>query len=191
MPRPKKQDAQDTRENALKAADTLLHEYGYLGMSMDAVAKAVGVRKASLYHHFPEGKEELMLTLAERNIAHDASGFQKAISAHGSAQAQLEAVAFFFLQADVQTSRVLRDALRFMPEMHQRLIGQKFYGELYSRVQNIFDEGVAGGEFRPHDTEFSSWAFLGLVSELGTLEGRANKMLSEQIVELMVHGLSP
>ncbi len=191
MPRPKKQDAQDTRENALKAADTLLHEYGYLGMSMDAVAKAVGVRKASLYHHFPKGKEELMLILAERNIARDASGLQRAISANGSAQTQLGAVAFFLLQADVQTSRILRDALRFMPETHRHLVGQKFLGELYGKVQVIFDKGVAEGEFRPHDTEFSSWAFLGLISELGTLEGRQNRQLAEQIVELLVHGLSP
>ena len=69
MPRPRREDAQDTRTLALGAARDLLHQYGYLGVSMDAVAERVHVRKASLYHHFPEGKEQLVLLIADTAIS--------------------------------------------------------------------------------------------------------------------------
>jgi AcrR family transcriptional regulator len=191
MPRPKKQNAKDTREEAIKAADALLHEYGYLGVSMDAVAEAVGIRKASLYHHFPEGKEELMLEIADRLVKHDGQGFQRAIASKKTARGRLEAIALFFFEQNVQTDRILRDALRFMPKEHQEVMGKAFFGEMFTRIHRVFLEGVATKEFRKHNTEFSSWAFLGLISELNALEPKHSQKFAKQVVDLLVNGLRP
>jgi AcrR family transcriptional regulator len=191
MARPKKTQARETKEQAIKAADALLHKYGYLGVSMDAIAEAVGVRKASLYHHFPEGKDELMLELAERLVRQEGGGFQRAIDSKTTAQGKLEAISFFFFEANVQTDRILRDALRFMPEGHQAVMGGLFYKEMYGKIHGVFEEGVANKEFRKHDTEFSSWAFLGLISELNTLEPRDNRKRAKQVVDLIINGLKP
>jgi AcrR family transcriptional regulator len=49
----------DTREKILRAAGLLFAESGFTTTSMDDVAKAVGVKKATLYHYF-ESKEELL-----------------------------------------------------------------------------------------------------------------------------------
>jgi AcrR family transcriptional regulator len=191
MPRPKKQANQDTRERVIKAADVLLHEYGYMGVSMDAVAEAVGIRKASLYHHFPEGKEELMLEIADRLVKHDAGGFSRAIETKKTAKERLEAIALFFFEENVQTDRILRDALRFMPKTHQKTVQAAFFKDMYLPIQQIFLDGVATKEFRKHDTTFSSWAFLGLISELNTLDEKSNLKLAKQIVDLIVNGLRP
>ena len=34
-------------------------DYGYQGASMSIIAKASGLQKASLYHRFPGGKEQM------------------------------------------------------------------------------------------------------------------------------------
>ena len=42
-----------TREQILAVARSLIETRSYLGFSFQDVANAVGIRKASLYHHFP------------------------------------------------------------------------------------------------------------------------------------------
>lgn len=47
-----------TRDHILKVARELMQTRSYLGFSFQDIAERVGVRKASLYHHFPS-KESL------------------------------------------------------------------------------------------------------------------------------------
>jgi TetR/AcrR family transcriptional repressor of nem operon len=45
-----------TREQILAVARSLIETRSYLGFSFQDVADAIGIRKASLYHHFPTKK---------------------------------------------------------------------------------------------------------------------------------------
>ena len=190
MPRPRKEDARDTRELALQAAHDLLHRFGYLGVSMDAVADAIGVRKASLYHHFPDGKEALVLEIAGRAIAQDAAAIAGAITGHADTRGRLRAVAACVFAQPTQTGRVLRDALRFMAEEHQRAVFADFHARHYLPVRAVLDEGVARGELRPHDTARSAWAFLDLLSETGAGgETPRDGDAADWIVSLLIDGL--
>ncbi len=62
----------DIRDLILDAVDALLARYGYGKMTMDDVAREVGIGKGTIYLHFP-GKEELVLShidrIAERVVA--------------------------------------------------------------------------------------------------------------------------
>jgi AcrR family transcriptional regulator len=44
---------------------SVLRSKGYEGSSLNELASAVGLQKASLYHRFPEGKKEIALTVLE------------------------------------------------------------------------------------------------------------------------------
>ncbi len=50
-----------SRETHLPALFQLFREQGYDGVSLANIAKATGLGKASLYHHFPGGKDEMVL----------------------------------------------------------------------------------------------------------------------------------
>lgn len=52
------QPNKDTRQSILDAAETLILTRGYNGFSYKDVADVVGIRKASIHHHFPS-KENL------------------------------------------------------------------------------------------------------------------------------------
>ena len=62
----------DIRDLILDAVDTLLGRYGYAKMTIDDVARQVGIGKGTIYLHFP-GKQELVLShidrIAERVVA--------------------------------------------------------------------------------------------------------------------------
>jgi AcrR family transcriptional regulator len=55
----------DIRDLILDAVDDLLARYGYKKMTMEDVARRVGIGKGTIYLHFP-GKEELILSHIDR-----------------------------------------------------------------------------------------------------------------------------
>jgi len=56
------------RDHIIDEATRLFAERGYAGASMADLAERVGLRKASLFHHFPS-KEQLYAAVLERPIA--------------------------------------------------------------------------------------------------------------------------
>jgi AcrR family transcriptional regulator len=190
MARPKKEEAQDTRELAINAADALLHQYGYQGFSMDDIAKAIGVRKASLYHHFPEGKEQLVLAVADRMMTSDENGIQAACESTSDARGRLLAVATYAFSHRTDGARVLLDALRFMTQEHQHQVYARYRSQQFDRVHRVFVEGVRKKAFRSHNTALSASAFMGLLSEMAGFEGLSPQKLAAEVVKIVVDGLN-
>ena len=184
------QNTSNTRERALEVAERLLQLEGYRAVSMEAVAQGVGIRKASLYHHFPGGKDELMMAVAERFVARDEAGFRSAIASSPSATGQLEALTRWIFSQGRQTESLLREAVRYMPEAHQTLVGEHFFRRLFLPVHGVLERGVAQGEFRVHDTEMSTFAFLGLLAEMSNSSHiKESENVVRRLLDLFVYGI--
>ena len=54
----------DTREKLLDAADEFLRARSFAGFSFQDLARTVGIKKGSVYHHF-ETKEALVVAVLE------------------------------------------------------------------------------------------------------------------------------
>jgi AcrR family transcriptional regulator len=54
----------ETKQNILNAARSLFAAYGFSVTTMDDIARAAGIKKATLYHHF-ESKESLLKEILE------------------------------------------------------------------------------------------------------------------------------
>ncbi len=88
----------DTRDQILSVAQRLVQQRGFNGFSYADVADEVGIRKASLHHHFP-GKSDLGLALIER-YSGDTEGALDRISAENkSADDRLRAYVALYRQA--------------------------------------------------------------------------------------------
>lgn len=48
-----------SKEEAISRLVHVFRQYGYEGATLARLSKATGLGKASLYHHFPKGKEEM------------------------------------------------------------------------------------------------------------------------------------
>jgi TetR/AcrR family transcriptional regulator, lmrAB and yxaGH operons repressor len=51
----------DTKSLIINIATTLFQQKGYRGVGLNEIINACGISKGALYHHFPEGKEELLI----------------------------------------------------------------------------------------------------------------------------------
>ena len=49
-----------SKEKAIAKLIPIFRQYGYEGTTLSMLSKASGLGKASLYHHFPQGKEEMI-----------------------------------------------------------------------------------------------------------------------------------
>lgn len=72
----------------------LFANQGYFGTSMDDIAKAVGIKKASLYSHYP-GKESIF-TAVFNNIVADYSSFINDLTACSEETKSLEKLTSIF-----------------------------------------------------------------------------------------------
>jgi len=61
--------ASDSRENMIRATVDLLRERGYEGISLGDVLARSGAPRGSIYHHFPGGKQELVVEALRRYAA--------------------------------------------------------------------------------------------------------------------------
>ncbi|GAA6620325.1 TetR/AcrR family transcriptional regulator [Scytonema sp. NUACC26] len=87
----------DGRNRILDVAESLFQARGYTAVTMRDIAKAVGMRQASLYYHFPS-KEELFVSVRERLFERHRVGLQNVLSREeGELRSQLEGVADWFL----------------------------------------------------------------------------------------------
>jgi TetR/AcrR family transcriptional repressor of lmrAB and yxaGH operons len=59
------QPAGRTRDRMLLSAVTLLRERGRNGVTLDAVLAHSGAPRGSIYHHFPGGRDQLVLEAAQ------------------------------------------------------------------------------------------------------------------------------
>ena len=52
----------DTKSILIDTATTLFQQKGYKNVGLNEILKACNVTKGALYHHFPNGKDELLIT---------------------------------------------------------------------------------------------------------------------------------
>ncbi|MCY7320404.1 MAG: TetR/AcrR family transcriptional regulator, partial [Phormidesmis sp. CAN_BIN36] len=48
-----------SKDSAIPELVKVFRQYGYEGATLAKLSEATGLGKASLYHHFPKGKEEM------------------------------------------------------------------------------------------------------------------------------------
>jgi TetR/AcrR family transcriptional regulator, cholesterol catabolism regulator len=187
---------QGRREEILDVAARLCAKHGYHKASMDSIAAAVGINKASLYHHF-ESKEAIVVAihqsmtdrLFELNTLRTDSG------GGTSPKRQLFGVVqdiVSLAESHPGQLRILFDHYRELPEAMQVQVSntRKAYRKIISQ---ILKQGVASGEFGDIDIDFAARAVVGLcdwVTESyrpsGALGPRA---LAERTWKLLVIGL--
>jgi AcrR family transcriptional regulator len=193
MPKSRVKNVQppSTRDQALEVTEALLHQHGYLGVSLEVVAQRIGIRKASLYYHFPGGKEELMLEIAHRILKRDEEGFKRAIASSSTASGQLRAVARWMATGPGPTELVLQDSMRFMPEEHQASLTQSFFAKLYEPIRDVIVAGVSSKEFRAHDIELSTWSLLAILAEIHKMlpHTKTPATLPERLINFFIRGL--
>jgi TetR/AcrR family transcriptional regulator, cholesterol catabolism regulator len=136
------------REELTRTAARLFADRGYHGTSLADVAEALGMQKASLYHHI-DSKEDLLWEVAWRG----AEAFHAALDAVPEASSVPERIRLA-LRAHLGVVGDQLDAATVFTREWRALDGERrerFVAErrrYEERIRDLFREGVEGGELR-------------------------------------------
>ena len=128
---------QEQRQRVLDAATALFAEHGYEATGMRAIADAVGIRPASLYHYFPS-KEALLGALFTAAAAGPQRGVSQ-LSGNATLREVLFAAGHGFMTgvAELRSKQLL--GVLFLAAHQRSDWGQKYLTELSDPAQ----EGLA------------------------------------------------
>ncbi|MEN9317418.1 MAG: hypothetical protein RIS35_3811 [Pseudomonadota bacterium] len=139
MARPRAGTYDEQRARILQAAARLFATHGYTASSMNMVASACGVTKATLYHYFTD-KQTLLLEIAGGHVARlEELAAQPAGPAGDGPEVRLRVLIRRFMEAyaDAQDAhRVLTEDVRFMDEAPRRTVleGQRRVVRAFARA---------------------------------------------------------
>jgi len=139
-----------TRELLLKEAETLVRTRGYAAFSYADLSERVGIRKASIHHHF-RTKEELGAALIDDYLVKFKTELARVRASEPSALPCLRRYAAFFthsLQGGMMPlcGALSADAFELPASMQHRV--REFFQLHIDWLQSVLSDGVAEGALR-------------------------------------------
>ncbi len=190
---------EDISDLILDAADRLLARYGYKKMTMDDVAKEVGIGKGTIYLHF-KSKEEIALARVDRIVDRLNERLRGIAHSNGSAVARLrrmllERVLFRFDSVQHYTESLSDVLAAIRPALLVR--HNRHFAEEERVFAALLKEGKSDGEFVFKDIRGTARALLVATNallpySLSTRELGKRKDVEAQaahIAELLIKGL--
>lgn len=141
----------DTRAELLIQAETLVRSRGYAGFSYADLSEAVGIRKASIHHHFPT-KVDLGAALVAAYDARYSEAMAEIVATIGDGPGRIAAYGRLYLGGVEQGLGCLCAALAIEGEaLPERLRGEivAFFGKHLTWLEGVLRDGVADGSLRP------------------------------------------
>ncbi len=181
----------------MNSAEQLFSTKGYSAVSMRDIAGSLAMRQASLYYHVPEGKEQLYVEVAMRNLRRHQDGIARVVAAtrHVGLEVQLIAVATWFMDnAPLRLLSMLETDTAALSKEHARYLVEQAYQTLFVPIANLFAEAQKRGEIRAIDPAQLAGYFLSLMDGISycSTSGFANTgpdALTRDALDILLNGL--
>lgn len=184
------------RSEIIQAAAQVFREKGYHGASMQDIADAVGLQKASLYHHV-SSKQEILAAILDEALDRLIADLQPIADSSQPPEERLRrAVRQYLLRvtenADL-AAVLLLEHRSLEPPLRQEHIRRR---DRYERLwRKIVHDGIASGAFTTVDEVTTTFALLGVQNWLITWFRPGGRLTVEQLADrfadLFLDGLRP
>ena len=186
----------ESRTRLLDAAERLFHERGYSAVSMADIATATGIRKASLYHHVPGGKEELFVEVSVRTFERHKEGMSRALAkAEPQLKAQLQGASRWMIDhAPLGLLAMLQNDMPELTKEHAMGLEGQLMTSLWQPLTQVFEAAKERGEIRMVDADTFVGAFISMMDGLtyiGTTNVATRPMeeVADELIDMMLNGL--
>lgn len=173
-----------TRDEILDAAAQIFSQKGYHGTSMQDIALAVDLQKASLYHHV-SSKQEILFDLLNRGLDLLITQVEEAINEKGSPDERLRKATCAYLSTMTEyqdlASVLLLEYRSLEPDYHDRHIPRRDRFEQIWR--DLIQEGREAGIFNCDHPSLSARALLGVLNWTVTWFRSDGPMSAEEIAD--------
>jgi TetR/AcrR family transcriptional regulator, transcriptional repressor for nem operon len=183
-----------TADDILNCAQTLIMKGGYNGFSYADISEVVGIRKASIHHHFPS-KADLVRALISRYRADARSGFEHLETVTNDPQEQLRLYLGYWQQcllegtAPICICALLAGELPVLPTEIATEVRLHFQ-TLAKFLTSILERGAESGAFHLSDIPGAEAEALMAAVHGGMLSARVSgdpKVFGTITTALLVH----
>ena len=185
-----------TRKEIIDASAKIFSQKGYHGTSMQDIAGAVNLQKASLYHHV-SSKQEILFELLNRGLRLLTDEVEKSIDIARSPDENLRLAITAYLTAltehqDVTSVLLLEYRSLESQYLKRHIIERDRFEQLW---RNLIDSGVQEKIFSCEDPSMAARALLGVMNWTVTWFRSDGSMsaaeIADQITDLYLLGLTP
>lgn len=181
------------REEILHAALAEVREAGYHAATLEGIAERVGIRKAALYHYFPD-KDAILYACHRESL----SELERLMASSARCcEGPSERVSYLIREhVRVMTETLEGSPLAFevpalSPERREEIVAGR---DRYERLlRELIVDGVAAGVFRPVDAKVAVFAILGSINWIARWYSPGGRMtgaeLGEQFADYLLGGL--
>lgn len=183
-----------TRDEILDAAAQIFREKGFHAASMQDIAQAVNLQKASLYHHVAS-KQDILLALLDRALDTLIEHFENEVDTQLEPAGRLRQAMRAYLQAMLDNrdlaAVLLLEHRSLEPHYHASHIPRR---DRFERLwRDLIEEGRRKHDFNCSDPALSAKALLGAMNWIITWyrpDGALNAdQIADQYASLFLNGL--
>jgi len=197
MPRPNVE--KERREQILEAAMTCFSRKGYHATSMDDITAELPFSKALIYYYF-KTKRSVFMSILEDWMQKTTLLWETMLLSEDNATTQLHKCMEYGVQLILQFSDLARVEFEFYAEAGRdeevRQVIQQIFSRFRDEFQQILENGIANGEFRPVNTEALSAVLFGMyeglamqaIVEPDTFDW---SIVLESMLDMVIQGISP
>ena len=150
----------------LQAAGRLFRQHGFASTSMDAVADAAAVSKATVYAYY-RSKQELFAAVIQLEGDRDAAGSIDAVIGSAPIQSQLRELGHSVLSLLLSEATVTSYRMTMAEAARQPELGRLYYENgpqrLLQRLEHTLEAAMHAGRLRRADPQRAAQQFVGLV----------------------------
>lgn len=186
----------DAKEKVLDTAEQLFHQNGYDTISMRDIATALDMKKASLYYHAPNGKEQLYVEVTERLFRRHHRGLRNALEDGHDLEDTLYRVArWIFSQPPMYLFKMMDGDLANLSPENATYLERLAYQLLFEPLESYFQEQIENGFMRSQRADLLTGSFLTLLEgvSFGSRSGAVPDMPIEEMIaetlNIFIHGI--
>ncbi len=180
------------KQNIINVAEKHFSERGYQAVVVKDIAKDVGVKHPTLYHHFPNGKEEIYVAVMEQMFARHEAGLQSVIEgAEPTLRSQLLAVAYWFLEhPPINAIRFTRQDLPALKQSNASRLLDISLQSTITPIHQILVEAEERGETQHANIKVAGLIF-GMIQSIYAVPHTHDELLKlgEDAIDFILHGL--
>ena len=186
------------RTRILNSATALFHTRGYKAITMRDIAAEVGIRQPSLYYHFPQGKEELFVAVAQQELKRHHLGLQRTVETVApDLQSRLLAVARWFdSQPPLNLLSMLQSDMPELSDSHRNELFDLVDEAIYQPIRAVFQQAIKRGEIHPVNPDLMTGTFIAMIEGFGhvrqaNLTTMAKDSMATEMISVIMDGLRP
>ncbi|HEY9055245.1 MAG TPA: TetR/AcrR family transcriptional regulator [Rectinemataceae bacterium] len=192
---PRTESRQHSPSLLLDEAERQFSKRGYAAVTLRDIGQALGLSHASIYYHFPGGKEELFTAVTRRSIERHGEALKAILDdSRGDIRGQLAGAAHWLLsQEPLDLIRMEESDMPAIDQDAAKDLSGMLYGKILLRIQDALQEADENGEIHCPHPGLAGNALVGMIESFHAVPPyaiRGSKLeMALEMIDVVLKGL--